>query len=239
VSSINTDRLARLSRLERRLHYAFSDKALLDQALTHKSHSREHNERLEFLGDAVLGYVVADVLYADHPELAEDALSIIRAELVRKETLGNLAQELGIGEYLRLGAGERKGGGRERVSILADALEAIIGAVSLDGGLEAARALVLELEAGPLSKIRERSTRAVKDAKTRLQELLQAASRPLPVYEVVATSGAEHRKTFTVSCAVDSMSLTTTGSGSSRRAAEKAAARAMIERVREGGLGEL
>jgi ribonuclease-3 len=235
VSDISSTRRAQLGRLEARLNYSFGIIATLDQALTHKSHSRQHNERLEFLGDAVLGYVIADSLYGDHPELAEDSLTIIRADLVRRETLAELAGGLGLGEFLKLGQGERKSGGRQRVSILADALEAVIGAVSIDGGLEVGRQLVLRVYEEQLANVRERRVQAVKDAKTRLQEMLQAQSLPLPVYEVVETGGSEHQRTFTVACRVDALKLQTKGSGSSRRAAEKEAAQVMIGQVEASG----
>jgi ribonuclease-3 len=222
-----------LTRLEKRLGYSFNDRALLNQALTHKSHSRPNNERLEFLGDAILGYVIADVLFSDHHKLGEDSLTLLRAELVRRETLAALAREMGLGEFLRLGQGERKSGGRERASILADAVEAIIGAVSLDGGLDASRSVILELYRERLTDVRDARVRARKDAKTRLQELLQARSLALPVYSVVTADGSEHERRFTVSCQVDDLHLTTTGSGRSRRAAEKTAAENMINRMAE------
>ncbi|TNF84923.1 MAG: ribonuclease III [Gammaproteobacteria bacterium] len=226
MSSTSSNREQALKRLQNRLDYQFSDTSLLALALTHKSHSRQHNERLEFLGDAVLGYVVADALYNNQPDLAEDALTLIRAALVRKDTLAEVAQDIGLGEFLSLGSGERKSGGRQRASILADTLEAIIGAVSLDGGVEQARSLVLMLFAERLAEAGERG--ASKDPKTALQELLQGRALALPVYEVVGTLGSEHQRTFTVRCEVKDLALTTTGRGSSRRAAEKNAAAAMI-----------
>jgi ribonuclease-3 len=226
VSSISSNKNS-LVRLQARLNHQFQDLSLLELALTHKSHSRRHNERLEFLGDAVLGYVIADALYRQQPDLAEDSLTLIRAALVRKETLAEVAQTLGLGEFLRLGTGERKSGGRQRASILADALEAIIGAVSLDTGVADAQALVLTLFSDRLQDAGARGAR--KDPKTQLQELLQARALELPEYEVIETVGSEHRRTFTVSCRVEALSRTTSGRGASRRAAEKAAARAMIE----------
>ena len=229
VSSTSTNRGQALERLQNRLDYQFENAQLLELALTHKSHSREHNERLEFLGDAVLGYAIAESLYRDQPTLAEDALTLIRASLVRKETLAEVAQGIGLGEYLSLGSGERKSGGRQRESILADTLEAIIGAVNLDGGIDAARGLVLRLFADRLEQAGERG--ASKDPKTRLQELLQGRALALPIYEVVGTLGSEHQRTFTVSCRVADLDLTSTGRGPSRRAAEKNAAQAMIEAV--------
>jgi len=218
-----------LSRLEKRIGYRFKAPALLEQALTHKSHSRRHNERLEFLGDAVLGYVIAETLYRNHPELAEDALTLVRAQLVRRDTLNEIAVGLGLGEFLKLGTGERKSGGRQRASILADSMEAVIGAVTLDSGIEAARSLVQRLYATHLEAVD--SGNVSKDAKTALQELLQGRSLALPVYEVIATSGSEHRRTFTVCCRVEDLGLETTGRGSSRRAAEQAAAESMIIRL--------
>ncbi len=231
MTGTNTTDASALNRLESRIGYRFRNRSLLEQSLTHKSHSRQHNERLEFLGDAVLGYLIADTLYQTHPELAEDALTLVRAQLVRRDTLNRIAVELELGDFLRLGIGERKSGGRQRASILADAVEAVIGAVSLDGGIEAARALVHKLYVTHLEAIDSRGVS--KDPKTTLQELLQGRSLALPVYEVVGTSGSDHRRTFTVCCRVDDLELTTTGSGSSRRAAEKTAAEAMIERLGE------
>lgn len=231
VSSTSSNRDQALKRLQRRLDYLFDDPRLLELALTHKSHSRQHNERLEFLGDAVLGYVIAEALYINQPSLAEDALTLLRASLVQKDTLAAVAQEISLGEFLSLGSGERKSGGRQRASILADTLEAMIGAVNLDGGVEQARSLVLRLFAERLAEAGERG--ASKDPKTRLQELLQGRALALPVYEVVATFGSEHQRTFTVSCRVEGLALTTEGRGPSRRAAEKSAAAAMIAEVEQ------
>lgn len=229
MTGTNSNDAQALNGLESRIGYRFNDRALLEQALTHKSHSSHHNERLEFLGDAVLGYVIAETLYIAHPELAEDALTLVRAQLVRRDTLSSIAGELDLGNFLKLGAGERKSGGRQRASILADTVEALIGAVSLDGGIEAAVALVQRLYGAHLQAVD--SENVSKDAKTALQELLQGRSLALPVYEVVATAGSEHRRTFTVSCRVEDLGLETTGSGSSRRAAEQTAAEAMIEQL--------
>ena len=219
-----------LRKLERRLGYEFNDTALFEQALTHKSHGTPNNERLEFLGDAVLGYVIAHELYLQHLTLAEDALTLMRASLVRKETLHQIATHLQIGDFLLLGIGERKSGGQQRASILADALEAIIGAVRLDGGIEAAGDLVTRLFEQRLQAV---INQEFKDPKTRLQELLQSRKLPLPGYEVIATSGSEHSRTFTVSCVVSELDLTTEGAGASRRDAEKVAAEIMIELIVE------
>jgi ribonuclease III len=216
------------SRLQTLLGYRFTDSALLVQALTHKSFARHHNERLEFLGDAVLGYVIANCLFEQQPESHEDTLSLLRASVVRKETLAEVATELDLGRYLRLGTGERRSGGHHRASILADALEAIIGAVHLDGGIEAARALTLRLLEPRLQGL---DSDTLKDAKTRLQEALQGANRALPEYLIESTTGSAHAKTFTVRCRVEAFGLQVTAQGRSRRAAEKRAAELMLEQV--------
>lgn len=215
-------------RLQHALGYRFTEPALLARALTHKSFARIHNERLEFLGDAVLGYVVAERLYQTLPDAHEDAMSLLRASLVRKETLAELAKELNLGDHIRLGVGVRRGGGHRLESILADALEAVIGAVHEDGGVAAARALILRLLD---ERMRNLDPDALKDPKTRLQELLQGSNLALPEYAIEATSGSAHARTFTVSCRVDAFELQVTADGRSRRAAEKRAAAAMLEQV--------
>jgi ribonuclease III len=215
-------------RLQAVLGYRFNDPALLVQALTHKSFARDHNERLEFLGDAVLGYVVAHRLFEDRPEVQEDTLSLLRAGLVRKETLAAVAADLNLGSYLRLGMGERRSGGHHRTSILADALEAVIGAVHLDGGIEAARALTLRLLE---PRLQDLNADTLKDAKTRLQEALQGANCDLPEYVIEGTVGSAHARTFKVSCRVAAFDLIVTAEGRSRRAAEKTAAELMLEQV--------
>jgi ribonuclease III len=222
--------LTDLKKLERRLGFEFDDLALLEQALTHKSHSGSNNERLEFLGDAVLGYVIAHALFDTYPDAGEDSLTLMRASLVRKDTLYELAGELGLGEFLRLGPGERKSGGRDRASILADALEAVIGAIRLDGGVEAARQAILQLFAQRLDSANDED---IKDPKTRLQELLQSRKLDLPEYEVIEMTGSEHRRHFLISCRVDALSLITQGEGHSRREAEKSAAQAMLTRMQD------
>ncbi len=208
-------------RVERAIGYRFGDRELFARALTHRSAGRSHNERLEFLGDAVLGYAVADRLYRARPLESEDVLSILRASLVRKESLAEIAARLGLGDAIRLGAGERHSGGHERPSILANALEALIGAVHIDGGEAAAVALVDRLFG---ERFHTASAAAAKDAKTRLQELLQAQNAALPVYAVVAAAGAAHKRVFTVHCQIDAFALEVSASGHSRRAAEIAAA---------------
>lgn len=215
-------------RLERALGHTFARRALLQQALTHKSFAKSHNERLEFLGDAVLGYVVANRLFEVNPDVHEDTLSLLRASLVRKETLAEVARELNLGVHLRLGVGERKSGGHQRASILADALEAILGAVHLDGGIEAARGVILRLLEPRMLNL---DPDALKDAKTRLQECLQGANLDLPEYEIESTSGSAHARVFVVRCRVAAFDLQVSAEGRSRRAAEKRAAEIMLERV--------
>lgn len=213
----------------RRLGHAFTDPALLEAALTHRSAGRRHNERLEFLGDALLNFVIADALYRRHPECNEGDLSRMRAALVRAESLGEVAAEIGIGDLLVLGAGELKSGGFRRRSTLGDALEALVGAVYLDGGFDAARGAVLALFDSRLDAPPDPAT--LKDPKTRLQEHLQAAQRPLPVYSLVAESGDAHARRFRVACEVASLGVRADGEGRSRRAAEQDAAAAVLERL--------
>lgn len=210
------------------LGYRFSNEDLLAQALTHRSAASRHNERLEYLGDAALGLVVADALYQRLGEAPEGHLSRLRANLVNRPALAAMALALGFSARVRLGSGELRSGGFRRESILADALEAVIGGIYLDGGFEAARAAVLRLYGERLDSLP--SAESLKDPKTRLQELLQARGLPLPAYTVELIEGAAHRQTFTVACAVEGELAPTTGSGRSRRAAEQAAAAAMLER---------
>lgn len=221
-----------MTALEDRLGHHFNNKDLLLQALTHKSRGKENNERLEFLGDAVLGYVVADLLFYRRQEAAEDALTLMRSSLVKGETLADVAKGLGLGDYLRLGVGEQKSGGHRRSSILADTLEAIIGAVHIDAGVAASTALVIRLLGARLENI---DSQQIKDPKTLLQEYLQARSFPLPEYTVIATGGFEHEKVFKVSCRVTPLQLVATAEGSSRRAAEKLAAAEMLTKVPQDG----
>jgi ribonuclease III len=215
--------------LEQRIGYAFARRELLGQALTHRSHGVPHNERLEFLGDGVLNCVVAAELYGRFPDLKEGELSRLRANLVRQEPLRQLAQEVGLGERLRLGEGEVRSGGSARPSILADAFEALIGAVFVDGGFDAARDLIRRLYAPLLAELDPRDPG--KDPKTLLQELLQARKVSLPQYSVVATQGAAHEQQFEVECVISELSLRTKGSGSSRRVAEQEAARRAFEQL--------
>jgi ribonuclease-3 len=215
-----------LSDLQTRLGYTFGQAALLQQALTHRSFSADHNERLEFLGDSVLNLAVSHMLYAQLSTLPEGDLSRVRANLVKQDTLHQLAKTLQLPAVMRLGEGEMRSGGQSRPSILADALEAIIGAVYLDGGYADAQALV----AGLFAKVDIKpDMQAVgKDPKTELQEWLQGRKLGLPKYTVVGTSGAAHRQQFEVSCEVTELRQTQQGSGASRRAAEQAAAAALL-----------
>jgi ribonuclease III len=220
-----------LDSLRRRLQHAFADPGLLVQALTHRSFSADHNERLEFLGDSVLNLAVSDMLYRRLADLPEGDLSRVRANLVKQETLHQLAQELGLAEVIRLGEGEMKSGGQKRPSILADALESVIGAVYLDAGFDAAHSLVQRLFKAV--EINPGMDAIGKDAKTALQEWLQGRKMKLPLYRVVGTLGAAHRQTFDVECEVVELNLTERGIGGSRRAGEQAAALAMLQTLKE------
>ena len=220
---------AEMAQLQQRLHHVFNRPALLELALTHRSFSSDHYERLEFLGDSVLSLAVSDFLYAKLQSLPEGDLSRIRANLVRQETLHKLAVDLGLSPLLKLGDGEMRSGGAKRPSILADALEAIIGAIYLDAGYPAAQALVQRL----FEKLDVNPEMAAigKDPKTQLQEWLQARKMPLPDYKVVNTLGAAHQQTFDVACEIAQLSLVERGIGGSRRAAEQAAASAMLQTI--------
>jgi ribonuclease-3 len=199
---------------------------LLERALTHRSAGRANNERLEFLGDAALGLVMAEALWTRLPDADEGELSRRRAALVNRDSLAAVARELRLGDYLRLGPGELRTGGHARDSILADALEAVIGAVYADRGLAAARTMLLRIFAVPLDRVASRA--AVKDPKTRLQEWLQARRRPVPDYSVVEVSGAPHDQRFAVICRLTDDAAETRGQGSSRRRAEQDAAAQML-----------
>ncbi|HTI46681.1 MAG TPA: ribonuclease III [Casimicrobiaceae bacterium] len=219
--------------LRDRLGYAFRDAALLRQALTHRSYGTPHNERLEFVGDAVLNCVIARALYGRFPDIAEGDLSRARASLVNQDTLAQVARRLDLGGAIRLGEGELRSGGSDRASILADGLEAVFGAVFLDGGYEAARAAV---EAAYGDVLRDADPTALsKDPKTRLQELLQARRVAVPDYAVVATRGEAHAQLFDVECRIAALGVVTTGTGSSRRAAEQAAAAAALSDIARRG----
>ncbi|MCX7896603.1 MAG: ribonuclease III [Rhodocyclaceae bacterium] len=214
-------------RLEERLGHRFTQPALLRQALTHRSHSTPHNERLEFLGDALLNCVIAALLYERFPQLREGDLSRLRASLVRKETLAELATELEVGDYLRLGEGELKSGGFRRPSILADALEAMLAALYLDAGFAKVEEVVRRLFAQRIAAIDPE--RAGKDAKTALQEWLQGRRLPLPLYTLRAAHGAAHAQEFEVACEIPALKIHVVARGASRRAAEQAAARLALD----------
>ena len=220
-----------IERLERAVGYRFQSSALAREALTHRSRGAPHNERLEFLGDSVLNCIVSIELHARYPKLREGELSRLRAALVRQESLARVAQDIGLGEWLLLGEGELKSGGFARPSILADALEAIVGAVFVDGGFELAREMVVRLLSGQMSQLDPEDVG--KDPKTRLQELLQSRRIELPQYGVVGTEGAAHKQNFEVECLIPELSIRTTGTGSSRRSAEQDAARHAYEKIRE------
>ena len=222
-----------LAALQQRLQHTFRDPGLLVQALTHRSFSSEHNERLEFLGDSVLNLAVAGLLYERLADQAEGDLSRVRANLVKQETLHQLALGLGLSEAIRLGEGEARSGGSKRPSILADALEAVIGAVYLDEGFAPAQALVQRLFQEV--EITPQMQAAAKDPKTELQEWLQGRRMKLPVYRVAGTLGAAHKQTFEVECEIPDLGQTERGIGASRRAAEQAAAAAILMALKAQG----
>lgn len=216
--------------LQQRLGHTFADPALLVRAVTHKSFGSDHYERLEFLGDAVLDLGVSTLLYARFERGAEGDLTRVRAHLVRQDMLHRLAVKFGLPSVLRLSEGEAKGGGAQRPSILADALEAIIGAVYLDAGFEAARDLVLRLFEPVLAESSSLEGWS-KDAKTALQEWLQARKMPVPTYRIEGTRGKAHEQVFIVACELPDLGISVTGEGTSRRAAEQTAAQAAMTRV--------
>ena len=217
--------------LQTRLQHTFADPKLLALALTHRSFGTGHNERLEFLGDSVLNLAVSKMIYTALHDLPEGDLSRVRANLVKQDTLHRLAVDLGLAGMVRLGEGEMRSGGQQRPSILADALEAVIGAVFLDGGFDAAQALVFRL----FDKVDMSPTMiaAAKDPKTELQEWLQSRRWQLPTYRVGGTTGAAHQQTFDVECEVPELKQSQRGIGSSRRSGEQAAALAMLQWLRE------
>ena len=218
-------------RLEQALGHAFCNPILLQTALTHRSHSSPHNERLEYLGDAALNAVVARLLFDRFPDVAEGDLSRLRANLVRQDTLHQLATSLTLGHYLRLGEGELKSGGATRPSILADALEALFGAIWLDAGFEGAGKVIAQLYDPLLQAINP--DKPIKDAKTRLQELLQGRRLPLPKYALTATEGEAHAQKFRIACVIDALDIRTEGQGASRRAAEQMAAERALESLQK------
>ncbi len=216
-----------LSELEQRLHYRFHSGELLQQAVTHRSHGSVHNERLEFLGDSVLNCVIAQLLFQKYARLDEGDLSRLRANLVKQSSLSEIAERLELSDFLRLGEGEMKSGGFRRPSILADTLEALFGAVFVDGGFDGARDVIGRLFDPVLRSVDPKTLG--KDSKTLLQEYLQAKRLPLPVYTVVETRGAAHNQEFEVECAVPKLEVSVRGSGRSRRGAEQSAAKHALE----------
>ena len=213
----------------RALGYVFVNLALCEVALTHRSAGSSHNERLEFLGDAVLNCTVARLLYEAHPKADEGALSRQRASLVSGETLALIAADLKLGDCLRLGGGELKSGGFRRASILADALEAVLGAIFLDGGFDAAYGVVRHILGPRLSEMPPASE--LKDPKTRLQEALQGRGMALPLYELTHVTGEAHDQSFTISCDVPALGRSSTGEGASRRRAEQVAAERLLAQL--------
>lgn len=221
---------AALASLQQRLGYHFLDEALLVRALTHRSFGADHNERLEFLGDAVLSTAISALLYERFAGSDEGDLTRVRAHLVREETLHRAALSVGLPAVIRLSEGEARGGGAQRPSILADALEALIGAAFVDGGFGPAHTLVQRLFGDVIATTE--IDRWSKDAKTELQEWLQARKLPVPDYRIVATRGQAHAQIFEVACAVPALGLTETGEGRSRRSAEQEAARRMLDSLK-------
>ncbi len=215
--------------LQKNLQYRFDDADLLQQALTHRSAAGLNNERLEFLGDAVLDFVISMAVFSARPDASEGDLSKLRSSLVKDATLATIAQELGLGEHLVLGSGEKKTGGHRRESILADALEAIFGAAYLDNGFDAARGIIERVYASRLEDLPD--VQDLRDPKTRLQEWLQGRKKPLPVYELIAVTGEAHRQEFEVSCTVEDVASETRGKSTTRRKAEQKAAAEMLSLI--------
>ena len=218
-------------RLARMLGYTFSEMALLRQALTHRSFSSTHNERLEFLGDGMLNATIARALYVHFPQLNEGELSRLRASLVRQEALAEVAIDLQLGDYIHLGEGELKSGGHRRPSILADTLEAIFGAIWLDGGFAASQATIERLFQTRIAAIDP--SQALKDAKTGLQEWLQARRQSLPEYRIVRQEGESPNQIFEVQCVVATLNITANAEAQSRRAAEQGAAAQVLAQLKE------
>lgn len=211
------------------LDYRFNDLKLLEQALTHRSADKQHNERLEYLGDAVLGMCIAEVLYRKFPKQPEGKLTRMRSNLVKGHTLSAIARELSLGQFIRLGSGEMKSGGHRRDSILADAVEALLGAIYLESGLHAASAVIDRLFSSRIAELDPNIQ--IKDNKTQLQEYLQSRQIELPNYEVVSISGKDHAQTFEVRCRVDTLDLSESAKGKSRRIAEQEAAKTILEKI--------
>ena len=215
------------SKLENELGYIFRDETILITALTHRSLGKDNNERLEYLGDALLGFIIAEILYTSHPQATEGELTRLRSVLVKGETLAKIARGLDLGEYIRLGTSELKSGGWRRKSILANTMEALIGAIYLDAGLDACRNAVLRLFANNLKDCSPDNL--VKDPKTRLQEYLQSQQKNLPAYTVILERGDAHDRVFTVQCSIPEIKLSVNAEGRSKRNAEQAAAQQALD----------
>jgi len=227
MSTLSADQL---QKLQQDLSYQFNDSGLLVLALTHRSAGKLHNQRLEFLGDAALGLVMAESLYQQLPDSPEGQLSQLRASLVNRQSLAKLARQLALGNLLILGLGEQKSGGRERESMLSDAMEAVLGAVFMDGGLDACRNVIQHLYGADLVFANSQPA-DMRDAKTRLQELMQAKALPLPEYSVDDIQGDEHEQLFTVHCRIKPLKSVAVGRGHSRREAEQKAAQAALDKL--------
>ena len=221
----------KLDKLEQNLNYCFSDTALAQRALTHRSANKLNNERLEFLGDSLLGFVVAEFLWESYPQATEGELSRMRASMINKDNLATIAREIELGDHIQLGAGELKSGGKHRDSILADTVEAIIAAIYLDGGIDACKAFIRRWSTAKFSS--DDSNQDQKDFKTRLQELMQARGQALPAYTVVEISGEAHQQTFRVECAIEDLQSPLQGSGTSKRSAEQNAAHNVLDILME------
>lgn len=219
-----------LEQVQKTINCQFNDSAILQQALTHRSvHKSKNNERLEFLGDSILGLVISEYIYCDLSEASEGELSRIRSSLVKEEALAKVARDIQLGDYIELGAGEKKSGGHRRDSILSDAMEAIFGAVYLDQGFEKCKQVILFLYDEYLNNLP--SPKSLKDPKTLLQEYLQAQKIDLPVYEVTHASGKSHNQVFSVSCRVEQLGIQSRGKGTSRKKAEQKAASVLYKEI--------
>ncbi len=223
----------KLEKLQQTLNYQFSNPELTRLALTHRSASASHNERLEFLGDSLLGFITAEMLHEEHTDASEGELSVMRASLVSKPALSAVARRLGIGQHLLLGSGERNSGGDDRDSILADTMEALIAAIYLDGGMEPCKAFVHSMNRSELSGSVKQARQ--KDAKTRLQEFAQSRGWSLPKYKVLDTTGAAHEQVFHVSCSLEPLNIASEGEGSSNREAQQQAAEKILQSIEATG----
>ena len=228
---MSTQNIDHLPSLQKKLGYLFKTPALLERALTHRSYDQAHNERLEFLGDAILSFVIAEILYEKFPKATEGELSTWRARLVKGKTLAEIASEFDLGHCLRLGPGELKTKGFNRPSMLADALEAVIGALYLDADIAICHACLAQWFASRIERVQQQTLE--KDPKTQLQEYLQGQCLALPLYEIISTDGASHNQIFTVSCQVQALPHKTWGKARNRRAAEQQAAAAYLLQLQE------